>query len=69
MTGPRVWMALIRLRHRMKAADRLVQARHAQAERYRRQAFGSPPMTPEEVRQHEEAVAAVRRRDEQGNRG
>lgn len=57
------WLGLIRLRRRLRAADRLVEARLAKTEAYRAKAFGSPPMTPEEVQEHEAAVRKQRERD------
>lgn len=64
MTGPRVWMALLRLRRRQQACARLMEARRAATERYRHEAFQSPPMTDAERMEHELAVAAQRERDE-----
>lgn len=54
------WFALIRLRRRLRAAERLVAARHTKAEAHKRACLHGPPLTPEQVEAGYAAVEAER---------
>lgn len=58
-TSPK-WLALIRLRRRVRAAERLVAARREKAEAYRRQALHGPPLSEWEREAMYGAVEAER---------